>query len=81
MFASGCFVVPIVIVFGSSDYRASEGLAPFLGSRTLARHFRPTCRPRSLDAKKGTVASTGKSPEPCGKDRPIDQMSGMDTSA
>ena len=64
MFASGCFVVPFVFVFGSSDYEQVKGWRRFSDRARSARHFRPTCRPRSLDAKKGTLASTGKSPEP-----------------
>ena len=74
----------VSLVFNSSSsgpFERGEGLAPFLRSRTLGRHFRPTRWPRSLVARKGIRRPQAKGPDPRIKDRPIDPMSGKNSSA
>jgi hypothetical protein len=52
VFASGCSSVLLSSFRGPPVYRAREGLAPFLGSLTPRRGFRPTCGPLSLMSAK-----------------------------
>jgi hypothetical protein len=73
---------PLVFISGSSGLlKRVKGWRRFARSRTLGRHFRPTQRPRSLDAKKGTSAPTDQKLEDPEKDRPIDPTSGKNAAA
>ena len=75
-----CFVGSSVFVSGFSGLVKQVKGWRRLSSRTRWRRFRPTCRPRSLIAKKGTLVVPGPA-EDGGKDRPIDPTSGKNTSA